>query len=124
MAVSDSRKKANQKWDAENMATLAVRVKKEVAENFRGYCSARGITVNTALRDYVQSCVNGGAVVSAPSAPSGDSVQIMSPSALSLARDGAQKANETLPAFLERAVTDEIKRDDMKRRLDSQFKKG
>ena len=120
MAVSDAQKKSSKKWDAENMATLAVRVKKEVEENFRGYCSARGITVNTALRDYVQACINGETVVSSPA---GDSAPIMSPSALSLARDGAQKANETLPAFLERAVTDEIKRDEMKRRLDSQLKK-
>ena len=57
MAVSDAKKKANAKWDKENMAVVACKVKKEQAEQFKIYCSGIGKTSNAALRDYVLSCI-------------------------------------------------------------------
>ena len=53
MAVAESRKRANVKWDAENMTTLGCRVKKEQADRFKAYCSEIGKTSNAVLRDYV-----------------------------------------------------------------------
>ena len=53
MAVTESRKKANAKWDAENMTTLGCRVKKDQAERFKAYCAEIGKTSNAVLRDYV-----------------------------------------------------------------------
>ena len=53
MAVAESRKKANAKWDAENMTTLGCRVKKTQADKFKAYCSEIGKTSNAVLRDYV-----------------------------------------------------------------------
>lgn len=57
MAVTESRKKANAKWDAENMTTLGCRVKKDQAEKFKTYCAEIGKTSNAVLRDYVLDCV-------------------------------------------------------------------
>jgi hypothetical protein len=59
LAVSDSKKKANAKWDSENMATLACKVKKAQAEAFKAYCASVGKTANTVLRDYVLECIEG-----------------------------------------------------------------
>lgn len=57
MAVSEAKKKANAKWDSENMATLACKVKKTQAEAFKSYCMERGQTSNTVLKDYVLDCI-------------------------------------------------------------------
>jgi len=57
MAVTESRKKANAKWDAENMMTLGCRVKKDQAEKFKTYCAEIGKTSNAVLRDYVLDCI-------------------------------------------------------------------
>ena len=58
MAVAESRKKANAKWDAENMTTLGCRIKKDQAEKFKAYCSEMGKTSNAVLRDYVLDCID------------------------------------------------------------------
>ena len=57
MAVAESRKRANVKWDAENMTKLGCRVKKEQADRFKAYCSEIGKTSNAVLRDYVLDCI-------------------------------------------------------------------
>ena len=57
MAVTESRKKANAKWDAENMTTLGCRVKKDQAEKFKTYCAEIGKTSNAVLLDYVLDCI-------------------------------------------------------------------
>ena len=57
MAVAESRRRANVKWDAENMTTLGCRVKKEQADRFKAYCSEIGKTSNAVLRDYVLDCI-------------------------------------------------------------------
>ena len=57
VAVTESRKKANAKWDAENMTTLGCRVKKDQAEKFKVYCAEVGKTSNAVLRDYVLDCI-------------------------------------------------------------------
>lgn len=113
MAVSNAKKKANAKWDNENMATLACKVKKEQAERFRLHCSAMGETVNAVLQGYVQSCV-GANPAEAPETPTGAPQgvgAILTPSALKTAQEAAEKAGETVPAFVERAVETQAKRD-------------
>ncbi len=42
----ESRKKANAKWDKENMTNLACRLRKDKAEQFKAICRARGTTPN------------------------------------------------------------------------------
>ena len=57
MPISESRKRANAKWDSENMATLGCKVRKEQAEAFKQYCRDNGKTSNTVLKEYVLSCI-------------------------------------------------------------------
>lgn len=58
MPISESRKRANAKWDSENMATLGCKVRKEQAEAFKQYCKDNGKTSNTVLKEYVLSCID------------------------------------------------------------------
>lgn len=60
MPVSDAKKKANAKWDSENMATLACKVKKTQAEKFKNFCEKQGKTSNATLREYVLGCIGEG----------------------------------------------------------------
>lgn len=46
MAVSESRRRANAKWDAANMTTLGCRMRKTDAEIFKAACKDSGTTVN------------------------------------------------------------------------------
>ena len=57
MPVSESKKKANAKWDSENMATVACKIKKSQVEKFKSYCFSIGKTSNAVIRDYVLDCI-------------------------------------------------------------------
>lgn len=57
MAPSEAKKRANKKYQAKNIASLACRVKKDQAEKFKAYCSGLGKTSNAVLRDYVLDCI-------------------------------------------------------------------
>lgn len=57
MALSEAKKKANAKWDSENMATIGCKLKKEQAEAFKQYCAAIGQTSNAVLRAFVLDCI-------------------------------------------------------------------
>ena len=51
MAISDAKRKSNDKWDSENMTYQTVKVRKELLADFRAACAARGEKVNTVLRE-------------------------------------------------------------------------
>lgn len=55
--VSAAKRKANDKWDRENMSTIACKLRKEDAEAFREFARENGQTVNTLLRNYVFGCI-------------------------------------------------------------------
>ena len=57
MAPSDAQKRATKKYQKENIASLACRVKKEQAEKFKAYCDSIGKTSNAVLREYVLACI-------------------------------------------------------------------
>lgn len=113
MAVSDAKKKANAKWDSENMATLACKVKKDHADKFKAYCSEIGKTSNAVLRECVLSCI-GEAMGESPQQPAGASQgegAILTPAVLKTAQEAAQRAGETVPAFVSRSVETQAQRD-------------
>ena len=58
MAPSDAQKRASAKYQRENIASLACRVKKEQADKFKAYCADIGKTSNAVLRDYVLECID------------------------------------------------------------------
>lgn len=115
MAVSEAKKKANAKWDSENMATLACKVKRTQAAAFKSYCAERGLTSNTALKDYVLGCIGEGegpqeATGGSTAAPAGGG-GILSPDTLKAALRAAEATGETVPVFIAREVETQAQRD-------------
>lgn len=106
----DAKKKANAKWDSENMATLACKVKKDHADRFKAYCAEIGKTSNAVLRDCVLSCVDGESQQKPAGAAKGVGA-ILTPETLKVAQEAAQEAEETLSEFINRAVDTQAKRD-------------
>lgn len=126
MAVSDAKKKANAKWDSENMATLACKVKKDHADKFKAYCSEIGKTSNAVLRECVLSCI-GEATGESPQQPAGapqGEGAILTPAALKTAQEAAHRAGETVPAFVSRAVDIQAKRDKIMQGLKTKQEEG
>lgn len=58
MAVSDAQRRANQKWDADNMAYQTIKVRKELLEAFRAACAERGDKINTVLRQAMEHYID------------------------------------------------------------------
>ena len=54
MPITDARRRANQKWDAENIAYQTIKVKKTLLEDFKAACAVRGDKVNTVLRQAME----------------------------------------------------------------------
>ncbi len=53
MAVSRSKRAANNKWDKENMKIVACKLRKEQAERFKQYAEDNGTTVNALIKNFV-----------------------------------------------------------------------
>lgn len=56
--ITESRKKANKKWDKENMITLSCKVRKELAKNLRKYADSQGLTIGVYARRAMEYCKN------------------------------------------------------------------
>lgn len=113
MPISESKKKANLKWDSANMATLACKVKKDQAERFKAYCSDIGETVNAVLQSYVNECVAGGGAqpAASPQECASAAEAILMPETLHKAQQAADLSGETVAAFVDRAVETQAQRD-------------
>lgn len=57
MSTYEQNKKYAAKWDKENMATIACKVRKETREQFKAWAEARGMTVSGAVAAYVRQCI-------------------------------------------------------------------
>lgn len=66
MALSEARKKANKKWDAENLTNICIRVRKEYAQRVHEICRANGTTASAIMREaidtYMQAHDGGGII--------------------------------------------------------------
>lgn len=118
MALTEAKKRANAKYQAKTIASLACRVKKEQAEAFKAYCESAGKTSNAALKDFVLSCIGEqepGRVPGTPQKASGRPIGAgdicLPPKTLRTAQKAAQSVGETVPQFVERAVEMQAKRD-------------
>lgn len=113
LAPTGAQKRASAKYQRENIASLACRVKKDHADKFKAYCSEIGKTSNAVLRECVLSCI-GEATGESPQRPAGapqGEGAILTPSALKTAQEAAQRAGETVPAFVSRSVETQAQRD-------------
>ena len=57
MAVPESKKKANMKWDRANMATVGCKIKKADAEAFRACAQSLGKTSNALVKELILQCI-------------------------------------------------------------------
>lgn len=110
MAIAESRKRANAKWDKENMTTLGCKIKRDQASAFKSYCETQGSTSNTVLKDFVLECI-GEQEPGAPRAAQGGGGISLHPRALKTAQEAAQNTGETVEQFIERAVQTQAQRD-------------
>lgn len=115
MAPSESQKRASLKWDKENMIVLGCKVKRTQATSFKSYCAERGLTSNTALKDYVLGCIGEGEspqeAIGGPTADTAVGGGILSSDTLKAALRAAEATGETVPVFIARAVETQAQRD-------------
>ena len=83
--VTEARKRANAKWDKENMVVLACKVKRETAEQFKAACAAQGTTSNAVVKAYLEQCQHS----------AGDEVSQTHPTA---SREGVSQTDTPSPA--------------------------
>ena len=121
MSLSESRKRASAKWDAENMTTLGCRVKRTQAAAFKSYCEGRGQTSNTALKNFVLGCIgeqeSSQEAVEAHTALPGAGAVSLPSDTIKAAREAAEAAGEELPVFVTRAVETQAQRDSITRKM-------
>ena len=116
MAISESRKKANQKWDAANLDRVSLAMAKGKREEIKAAAAAAGESMNQYIIRSVDMRMNHNAPQE-PAETHGGGGAILSPETLAAAQEAAQKAGETVPAFIGRAVETQAKRDNSARRL-------
>lgn len=66
--VTEARKRANAKWDKENMTILGCRVRKDFAEQFKAACTEAGTTSNAVLKQAAEDFVKDHVPTDAPDA--------------------------------------------------------
>jgi len=59
MPLTEAKRKANDKYIRENMATIGCKLKKAEASAFKDYAARQGKTVNNVLVDFVRECITG-----------------------------------------------------------------
>lgn len=52
--ITSAQKRARNKWDAENMAVLSCKLKREIAETFKAAAKANGATPNELIRGWIE----------------------------------------------------------------------
>ena len=56
--TTEARKRANKKWNSENMATVACTMRKEKVQEMRNYAENNGLTLANFARLSMQYCKN------------------------------------------------------------------
>lgn len=116
MAVSEAQKKSAQKWDAANLDRVSLAMAKGKREEIKAAAAAAGESMN----QYIIRSVDMRMSHNTPQEPTethGGGEAILSQETLVAAQEAAQKAGETVPAFIGRAVETQAKRDNSARRL-------
>ncbi len=56
--VSEAKRRANTKWNKENIANIACSVRKTEAAAFKAYAAAQGKSASGLLLEFVRKCIN------------------------------------------------------------------
>jgi len=57
MPISEARKRANKKWNSENLTSFTVKLNKEKTERFRAAAAAAGTTPTTVLKEAIEKFI-------------------------------------------------------------------
>ena len=112
MAVNkytEARRRANEKYNAKTYEEIKVRVHKGQKDIIKAHAEKNGESVNGFINRAI-----GEAMGESPQQPAGASQgegAILTPAALKTAQEAAQRAGETVPAFVGRAVETQAQRD-------------
>lgn len=110
MAVSDAQKRSAQKWDAANLDRVSIAMPKGMKDEVKAAAESAGESMNQYINGAISQRMGGKATEMAVEAQEGRG-NILTQSALQTAQEAAQKAGETVPAFVERAVETQAQRD-------------
>ena len=124
MAVSKAQQRAVTKYMKENYDEIKVRMPKGQKGIIQAHAEANGESVNGFINRAISETM-GGLPHNAPQAAAeacGGGGAILSPETLAAAQEAAQKAGETVPAFIGRAVATQAQRDRVTQGLRSQTK--
>ena len=115
MAVSKAQQRATNKYISKAYDRINLTVPKGRKDQIQTHAEARGESVNGFIGRAIEETMErdkGGPGAAAPpweGAPPGE--ELLSPEVIQEARKAAQSAGETVPVFLERAVTTQAQRD-------------
>ena len=102
MAVSESRKRANAKWDSANLDRMSLALPKGSRERIKAFAESQGESVNSFVKKAIDEAMRSSTGVSAENVAALDYEAINA---------HIQKTEETMSEFLARAVKDTIERD-------------
>lgn len=113
MAISEARKKANQKWDAANLDRMSLAVPKGTKDAIKAHAAGTGESVNGFINRLIDGALSGDATVG-PSDAAGAENEFninLHPETIKAAQIAADAATEPIGEFIARAVTHEAERD-------------
>ena len=121
MAVSEAQKKSAQKWDAANLDRVSIAMPKGMKDTVKAAAAVAGESMNQYIIGATEQRING--LQQPAGAPQGEGA-ILTPAALKTAQEAAQRAGETVPAFVGRAVETQAKRDKIMQGLKTKQEEG
>lgn len=108
MAVSEAQKKSAQKWDAANLDRVSIAMPKGMKDMVKAAAAVAGESMNQYIICATEQRINSSQ--NAAGAPQGVGA-ILTPETLKTAQEAAQRAGETVTAFVGRAVDVQAQRD-------------
>lgn len=122
MATSKAQQNATNKWIAKAYDRINLTVPKGRKEEIQAFAAQTGESVNGFINRAI-----GEAMGESPQKPAGAPQgmgAILTPAALKTAQEAAQRAGETVPAFVSRAVDIQAKRDKIMQGLKTTKEEG
>lgn len=121
MAVSEAQKKSAQKWDAANLDRVSIAMPKGMKDTVKAAATVAGESMNQYIIGATEQRING---QQQPAGASQGMGAILTPAALKTAQEAAQRAGETIPAFVSRAVETQAQRDKVMQAIRPKEKAG
>lgn len=122
MTVSKAQKSATAKYESKAYDKVLVRMPKGRKDEIQTFAAQTGESVNGFINRAI-----GEAMGESPQKPAGAPQgmgAILTPAALKTAQEAAQRAGETVPAFVSRAVDIQAKRDEIMQGLKTKQEEG